>query len=117
MAWSAEPGDGWLAAGNSRRLSSIAMKAAVRDERGQLSSVSGWGAKGWHALVFAYLIRFPIIAAASLVLVPYFSGEGRALEALVGGAFELSQIGTIYVMLGGFTLAWTILVTIRIIWL
>ena len=93
------------------------MKGEAGADRGQSAARPGWGTRLRRGCVFVYLIRFPIIAAICLVLVPYLSGEGRALDALVGGAFELSDIGTIYVMLGGFTLAWTILVTTRIIWL
>jgi Patatin-like phospholipase len=93
------------------------MKGDAREVREDGPVGPGRGS-GWRPVsVFLYLIRFPLIAAAALVLIPYLSGDGRALDALVGGAFELTGIGTFYVMLGGFTMAWTILVTIRLVWL
>src|SRR5476651_1505668 len=93
------------------------MKGNAREVREDGPVGPGRGS-GWRPVsVFLYLIRFPLIAAAALVLIPYLSGDGRALDALVGGAFELTGIGTFYVMLGGFTMAWTILVTIRLVWL
>ena len=93
------------------------MQGDVRADRERRPGGLRRGSTWWRASVFAYLSRFPLIAAAALVLVPYLSGEGRALESLVGGAFELSWKATIYVMLGGFTLAWTVLVTVRLIWM
>ncbi len=93
------------------------MQGDVRADRERRPGGLRRGSTWWRASVFAYLSRFPLIAAAALVLVPYLSGEGRVLDSLVGGAFELSWKATIYVMLGGFTLAWTVLVTVRLIWM
>ena len=92
---------------------------------------------GWMRLaVFAYLIRFPLIAAAALFFVPIFACEGWPLESILGGAFELSTacrldfefffapetvyvvaLGAAYVVTFGLTLAWTVLVTTRLVWM
>src|SRR5450432_3132802 len=67
--------------------------------------------RGFVALV--YLCRFPILLALTLFFFPILAGG--ALQSLAGGAFELSRTAVFYVSLAGFMLAWTILVTARLV--
>ena len=67
--------------------------------------------RGSVALV--YFCRFPIAAALTLFFFPILAGGW--LESLAGGAFELSLTAVFYVSLAGFLLAWTILVTARLV--
>lgn len=67
--------------------------------------------RGTVALV--YLCRFPIGAALTLFFFPVLAGGW--LQSLAGGAFELSLTAVFYVSLAGFMLAWTILVTARLV--
>src|SRR5262245_54650779 len=82
--------------------------------RDDITSIQKNIQRGWDRLTFIYWLRFPVITAISLgvlVYISFFTGARALLENI----FDLRTFGIYIVTLVAFLIAWTTMVTLRLL--